>query len=383
MAKKPVRPVTVRWKSPLEANAEKFFDTVKATKSEKDFGQPYIDAINEKRKKQYSIVLKLAIFQLALLLYVSALFSPESFKFSFLVLPSELSNQDKNMLVILYAFISIISATIWYAISANGALIKEWNNRQFDDTELRKHSLTRYSFEQYFPSPKSSLLGKHEFWHPFTKTLEILSVVVVIVGFLYFIFLYGFAYIRLMFLVIDDIDKNSVSSIFAATSLGLSIVYTTCFSLVQNAMPYKDYNYLYEADKLEKSNPDKYREWLSDNAAYDEKQRHKVQIVIFEIVVFSISTAWIYKFDTTIFTTVGYFSYAFTMIVTGVLIVNPLTDAIRGFIYRLYTQLKTRHEEGWDANYTTFKKYKIAYRIVFMAVCAAYGIATAHILVTL
>lgn len=280
----------IKWRSPLSRKVEEFSVVISDDNVfEKCFGESYTNDLAIKSKAITQSVIKLGIIYAILMLSLYASQNVDDSEFEILGYGFKNIGNYKELLLLLAAVISPISAIYSAYQKYINALIGECLKKLSPDARARKYYSLKF-VDEYFawlPSrPAEATLS----WHGFTSL--IMASLLIMLVLLFFTLLAGSFFIQIN--VIYDIAINPSSSryinIFVLSVSISSILLSWLITIIQFPMPEIDISNYLKLDKIKEEEPVRYRSIMRQMA--DESARKEVlSTLVYSSLIYMIAFA--------------------------------------------------------------------------------------------
>lgn len=280
----------IRWKSPISRKIEDFSKLISDENVfNQYFGENYINELTVKSKTIAQLVFRLGLIYSLLMVSLYVAQNLNNSEFEFFGYGFKNLSEYKELLLLLAAITSPISAVYSAYQNYLNALINECIKKLSPDVLIRKYYSLRF-VDLYFEWLPNRPMEKHVYWHGFT--LFLLTSFVVVLMLLFFSLLAGSFFIQIN--VIYDIAVNpSSSKYFNAFVLLVSIsaiLFSWLVIIIQLPMPEVDNNNLFKLEEIKKDDPEKYQVLMGkmvDESSKKEAISTMVSSLLIYIVTFT------------------------------------------------------------------------------------------------
>ncbi|WP_339021829.1 hypothetical protein [Aeromonas salmonicida] len=249
----------IRWKSPLSRKIEEFSELISDNEVfDRCFGEGYTNELATKSKAITHLVLKLGLIYSILMLSLYASQNINGSEFEIFGYGFKNLGNYKELLLLLAAVISPISAICSAYQKYLNALVSECLKKLSPDAKTRKYYSLKF-VDEYFEWLPSRPTEKSISWHGFTIFLMVFLVVTLML--LFFTILVGSFFIQIN--VIYDIAINPSSSksvnIFVLSVSISAILLSWLITIVQLPMPEVDVSNSLRLEEIREVDPVKYQ----------------------------------------------------------------------------------------------------------------------------
>lgn len=278
----------VRWKSPLSRKIEDFSKLISADEVfHQYFGEKYINELTVRSKDITQLIFKLGLIYTLLMFSLYAAQNINDSEFEFFGYGFKNLSNYKEVLLLLAAITSPISAIYSAYQNYLNALVNECIKKLYPDAATRKYYSIQF-VDGYFEWLPNHPREKNVYWHSFTLFLMISFVIILML--LFFTLLAGSFFIQLA--VIYDIAVNPSSSkyfnMFVLLVSISSILLSWLIIIIQLPMPEVDNNNLFKLEEIKKSDPEKYQV-IMERMADESSRKDAISIMVLSSLIYIIT----------------------------------------------------------------------------------------------
>jgi len=284
----------VKWRSILSSKIDEFSQLISDDKVfDGYFGIEFVEKISEKSNALSSMNIKMGIFYSLMMLSLFATQYGKNLDFQVLGYAFKNLAEIKEFILLVAAIISLVTSIFSLYVTYLQKIIGECLKKLAPEKDVRnfyKHLFLHEPLEVFSAKP----VGEKRYWH---------GVVDLLLGFFFlaiFLFLIS-VYVAFFFIqlnVIYDVFTNPISednqfSIFIVSIACLSIIVSILIYMLRLPMPIVDYGIYDKLEELEKENPDKHKEVMSQKN--NNKSIRETRLVVSIACLFFIFTFAIYS----------------------------------------------------------------------------------------
>lgn len=280
----------IRWKSPLSRKIEEFSKLISDNEVfDKYFGESYTNELATKSKAITQLVLKLGLIYSILMLSLYASQNINGSEFEIFGYGFKNLGNYKELLLLLAAVISPISAVCSAYQKYLNALVSECLKKLSPDAKTRKYYSLKF-LDEYFEWLPSRPTETSISWHSFTLLLMIS--LLIILTLLFFTLLAGSFFIQIN--VIYDIAINPSSSkyvnIFVLSVSISAILLSWLIAIVQLPMPEVDISNSLRLEEIKETDPIKYQAIMGRMVGESIKREAASILIISSLIYMSVFT---------------------------------------------------------------------------------------------
>ncbi len=275
----------IRWKTHLSQRVQEFTDVISDDEVfEKYFGKPYLEKLTSKSKDITRLLFKLSVIYTVLMLSLFASHNISESEFEVFGYGFKNLGSYKELLLFLAVSISPVTAVLYAYQKYINALATECLKKLAPEASIRK--FFSYTFiDDYFDGLITRNIGSSTYWHGSVTLLT--AVFALTLLFLLITLVAGSFFIQIS-VIYDVATKPAVSqyvNLFVLVYAITSILFSWLISIMQFPMPEIDLSNYSRLSKIEKNEPNRYKELMRKIAAESSK-KEAISIIISSFVIY-------------------------------------------------------------------------------------------------